>query len=126
MRKFITWLIFDKNQLWLHLIIDILCQIEMYMKILFDNLWFDNLSKQSNYNIVNSAREFIPRNTMYCEDCPFIAKSALATFFFGEQCNGYCYFLGRGDFSFVSPTTILWDGCKECGLYEDMEFVNEI
>ena len=31
-------------------------------------------------------------NTCDCEDCPFRDKSKVASFFFGEQCNGYCYF----------------------------------
>ena len=30
----------------------------------------------------------------------------------------YCYYLGKGDYSFIRGTAILWDGCKECGRYE--------
>ena len=27
----------------------------------------------------------------------------------------------KGDFSYVQPTDLLWDGCKECGIGEDFD-----
>lgn len=49
-----------------------------------------------------------------------------------EQANGYCAFLGRGDWDevrygedgqqeIVTGTTLLWDGCKECEVNEDID-----
>jgi hypothetical protein len=130
-QEFVSYLIYEKNQLWIHLIIDILCEIEMYFKIMMDPIWHDTVLTCKTVRIHKGERiptmyEYIPHNTLYCEDCPFRDKSKVASFFFGNQCNGYCYLLGRGDFSFINPTDLLWDGCKECGWYEDMEFVNEI
>ena len=62
----------------------------------------------------------IPKETFYCEGCMYKGRSKLAKFFFGYQSCGYCYYLGKGDFSFIKPTMILWDGCKECGRFEDI------
>lgn len=31
-----------------------------------------------------------------------------------EQNNGYCHFLGEGDWD-VEGLSLLWDQCKECG-----------
>jgi hypothetical protein len=31
-----------------------------------------------------------------------------------EQMNGYCHFLGEGDWD-VEGLSLLWDQCKECG-----------
>jgi len=31
-----------------------------------------------------------------------------------EQNNGYCHFLGEGDWD-VEGLSLLWDACKECG-----------
>ena len=31
-----------------------------------------------------------------------------------EQDNGYCHFLGEGDWD-VDGLSLLWDQCKECG-----------
>ena len=35
--------------------------------------------------------------------------------------NGFCYYLNQGDFTFGHPTDLLWDGCKCCGVNNDIE-----
>lgn len=37
-----------------------------------------------------------------------------------EQENGYCYFLGEGDWE-CDGIGLLWDQCKECGINESFE-----
>lgn len=54
----------------------------------------------------------------YCDDCPYADTSKVAKALFGYQCAGYCYYLGKGDYSFSRSTSILWDGCKECGIHD--------
>ena len=72
------------------------------------------------------AYKLIPKNTLYCYDnmiqCPFHEISIIAYNLYGSQRCGYCYYLGKGDFSFIRPTDLLWDSCKECGVsYYDGE-----
>ena len=35
--------------------------------------------------------------------------------------DGFCYYLNQGDFTFGHPTDLLWDGCKCCGVNNDIE-----
>lgn len=42
--------------------------------------------------------------------CPFWEKNSDQP----EQCNGYCHYLGEGDWD-VDGLSLLWDQCKECG-----------
>jgi hypothetical protein len=37
-----------------------------------------------------------------------------------EQSNGYCSFLGEGDWE-PNGTSLLWDSCKECGINDNFE-----
>lgn len=84
------------------------------------------------------ARFLIPRG-YYCRGCPFWSIDYRKP----EQMNGYCSYLGKGDWKFYEEMPIqievkrkqsdgtykrelidkqpmfgglLWDGCKECGV----------
>ncbi len=125
-RIFIADLVWMKRCLWLHALIDILCQIEMYVKIMINPDYYRLVSGCRVINVSagqTKARmeDIIPHNTLYCEDCKFRRRSMIARFFFGNQADGYCDFLGRGDFSFMNPTELLWDGCKECRWYDEIQ-----
>ena len=114
-RNLIAYLVYDKDCLWLEFIISILADIEMQKELIF------NADLKSKTFDAWYAKKEIPKNTIYCENCIFMATSRIANFFYGEQSSGYCYYLGKGDYSFISPTLLLWDGCKECGINEDLE-----
>ena len=121
----ISFLIYDLNWVWLEFILKSLCELEMQIKLIFDEEFrhyvdcadtvFVSAGQKESY-----ADENIPKETFYCEDCMYKGRSKLAKFFFGYQSCGYCYYLGKGDFSFSKATTLLWDGCKECGRFEDI------
>jgi len=129
-RKLISFLIYDLNWTWLEFILSNLCELEMQFRLIFDkklrhyinsaDTVFVSAGQEKSYS-----EQFIPKNTLYCEDCIYKGTSKLANFFYGYQSCGYCYYLGKGDFSFMKPTDILWDGCKECGRYEDIEIEDE-
>lgn len=131
-KNLIAFLIYDWNWTWLDFIISSLCELEMNIPLLFDAEFRDLI----NYSDIiqkypineekSKAQLLIPENTFYCEGCPFESRSKLAIFFYGYQSAGYCYYLGKGDFSYIKPTDILWDGCKECGINEDVEFDEEV
>ena len=133
LQDWITTKVFDDEWLWLEALIDILCQIEMY--------WYPITHKEfkQELNCMNImaiepnapqqrsiAQQTIPEHTFYCQGCKYSSYSKIARFFYGTQCDGYCYYLGKGDFSFINSTDILWDGCKECGINEDIEEEYEI
>ena len=118
-QNFICYLIYHRNWTWLELIIEILCTFEINLKLIKDQDYREMVDYADySLNGTSNADEFIPKNTMYCEDCIYKSKSKIAEFFYGYQCSGYCYYLGKGDFSIINPTEILWDGCKECGKFE--------
>lgn len=54
------------------------------------------------------------------EDCPYWELRDDQE----EQDNGYCHFLGEGDWD-VEGLSLLWDQCKECGenLGDDHEWL---
>ena len=127
-RNLITFLTYDKNQYWLEYIISLLATIEVEFPLIFDNefrhncnvadtIWVQPPQKEEG----SFAQRVIPKSTFYCENCIFWTYSKVALFCYGNQCCGYCYYLGKGDFSFIRPTELLWDGCKECGRNEDIE-----
>lgn len=130
MHKLISFLIYDLNWTWLEFILSSLCELEMQFKLIFDkklrhyinsaDTVFVSAGQEKSYS-----EQFIPKNTFYCEDCIYQGTSRLANLFYGFQSCGYCYYLGKGDFSFMKPTTILWDGCKECGRYDDIDIEDE-
>ena len=95
-----------------------LCELEMTFKLLLDKEFkykLDTMNVLHKSSDLTEWQETIPKNTMYCGDCEFRAYSHLAEFFFGPQGHSYCYYLGKGDFSYYNPTMLLFDGCKECG-----------
>ena len=94
-----------------------LCELEMTFKLLLDKefkLELDTMNVLHKSSDMTEWQEIIPKNTDYCGSCKFKAYSKLAEFFFGHQSNSYCYYLGKGDFSYYNPTRLLFDGCKEC------------
>lgn len=121
--NFLCYLTSDLKWYWIDVIIDTLCYFEMNLKLckdkeFRDNLYSGDVSISKEHESWCSSQ--IPKNTFYCERCPFYAKSNIANFFYGEQMDGYCYYLNRGDFTFGHPTDILWDGCKCCDMFEDI------
>ena len=95
-----------------------LCELEMTFKLLLGKKFkykLDTMNVLHKSSDLTVWQETIPKNTMYCGDCEFRAYSHLAEFFFGPQGHSYCYYLGKGDFSYYNPTRLLFDGCKECG-----------
>lgn len=130
-RKFqelISYLIFDKNWYFLEYIISLLATIEMEFPLIFDEEFRKDCNTSDTVWVnppqaedMSLAQRTIPKNTFYCEGCYFSGYSKIARFFLGSQCDGYCYYLGKGDFSYLRPTDLLWDGCKCCGINEDME-----
>jgi hypothetical protein len=94
---------------------------------------------------MNRLQKFIARFSIpkgdYCEGCPFWSIDKAKP----EQMNGYCSYLGKGDWDFYEEMpdkievetrqpdgsyklelvdkhpmygTLLWDGVKECGVKE--------
>lgn len=128
-RDFITMLIYDYNCNWVEWLISTLSQLEMEIKLLFDkelrnDLYCCNVGQgyDENGKITTKAVQNIPKHTLYCQGCAYgVYSSSIARFFYGEQSDGWCYYLGKGDFSFTNPTDLLWDGCKCCGINEDIE-----
>lgn len=78
----------------------------------------------------------IPKG-LYCSGCPYQDYDDSQP----SQSNGFCWFLGKGDWDFNQevkwqsretgevesadeiglPMSLLWDGCKECGINDDFE-----
>ena len=103
-----------------------LCEAEMELKLVADkNFRYDldtaDVGGGGENHDKSDAMLNIPEHTFYCEGCPYGDRSELARFLFGYQSCGYCYYLGKGDFSFNRPTDLLWDGCKCCGINEDID-----
>lgn len=116
------------KQEWLLWLLCTLCDLEMSFNQFKDKELQETISLCSTWSDgseISDGEALIPTNTLYCEYCPFQDRSTLARFFFGSHWAGYCHYLKRGDYSFVSPTMILWDGCKECGIGEDIEIDEE-
>ena len=103
----------------LELLLKNLCELEMQWRILFDKDFRDYLDTSDVKHAdgsPTSAQADVPKK--YCSACPYYGKSVIANVIFGNQSDGYCYYLGKGDFSFIRPTELLWDMCKECGINE--------
>jgi len=123
-RNGLCWITEHKSMYWIDALIDTLCYLEMNLKLAKDPEFRDELfsgdicvgPKQESW-----CQTQIPENTLYCEGCPFRGRSKVAEFFYGDQMDGWCYYLNRGDFTFGHPTDILWDCCKCCGEKEDIE-----
>ena len=71
---------------------------------------------------------FIPKG-FYCYDyidgefylCPFWNIDNEKP----EQENGYCHFMGKGDWE-LNSIALLWDQCKECDVNREGGYCNEI
>ena len=131
-KDIIATLIFDWNWKWLDWIIVQLCYLEVYIKLMRDSELYETVKVvyfDKTFPIEGNKplyEEIIPEKTFYCEGCPFAVISEVASFFYGEQSCGFCYFLGKGDFSLKSATQLLWDGCKECNVNEDIDDIEDI
>lgn len=70
-------------------------------------------------------KKWIPKNPCYCyniigKDVDGSAKINICKWHRVDkkhynQENGYCIYLGKGDWQ-ESGTSLLWDKCKECGI----------
>jgi len=60
-----------------------------------------------------AGKSVIPKG-IYCESCPYhdVAEKK------HEQSNGFCWYIMKGDWE-LEIIGMLWDGCKECGIYDD-------
>lgn len=128
LQNFIFHLAHEKDWLWIDMLICLLAQFEVYTKLLKNRKLKDELETCDvciGKNHATTATQSIPANDLYCQGCPYFTTSKIATLFFGSQCNGYCYYLDRGDFSFAHPTELLWDGCKECGINTEIDYDDE-
>ena len=129
-QDFIYSLVEDHGWIWIDILIDALCHIEVNFKLAKDKEFMESIktgdvSPGPEHKSLNQKR--IPENEVYCDGCPFAVRSSIAKFFYGDQMHGYCYYLNNGDFCFGHPTDLLWDGCKCCGINDDIEIeeVNE-
>lgn len=128
-QNFISHLIFDLDWVWLDALIALLCQGEMYFHLiknrdLKDELEICNISSKPEEQCI--AYKKIPENDLYCSDCPYHDWSKVAEFFYGYQSAGYCHYIHNGDFCFGNPTDILWDGCKCCGVNDELDWEESI
>ena len=118
----IFWDIIDEWEwTWLHLLISILCDLEMNFRLLKAKQFRRELMLSDCYYPLDDpedspAHHNIPQQSLYCNGCPYYSSSKLADTILGDQYSGYCYYLNRGDYSFSRPTDLLWDGCKECDI----------
>ena len=53
----------------------------------------------------------------YCQQCPYFDCATNKE----EQSNGFCWYIGRGDWDDPSAAALLWDGCKECGIKDKID-----
>lgn len=60
----------------------------------------------------------ITTDPMYCRGCPFKDTHDYIYEKVSSQLSGWCYYMNTGDFM-PEGTSILWDGCKECGVNDD-------
>lgn len=66
-------------------------------------------------------KKWIPKDTCYCyENTNMFKKCKWLTFNKTKnyQENGYCKYLGCGDWD-KKGTILLWDECKECGVKDE-------
>ena len=95
-------------------IISSLCQFQMDLELFTNKELLKQIYAQDNTNHPDY-RDMIPKNDLYCSDCPYRSYSSIAEVIYGDQSSGYCHYLRKGDFDWHKPTLLLWDGCKECG-----------
>lgn len=104
-----------KGLQWLDLFVNMLCVYEINLKLYKDEDF------RNTVNVAGMCQDEIPKDTFYCEGCLFRTKSKIARLFYGNQMDGFCYYLNRGDFTYGHYTDIIWDGCKCCGIGEDLD-----
>ena len=131
-KEWIAKKVWEDDWVWLSFLISLLCEIEMALPLVRNSKKYYKINSAGIVHVhpqgetESYAQRVIPKNTFYCDGCEFKRISKVALFFYGYQCCGYCYYLGKGDFSFFQPTDLLWDDCKECGINEDIEVEEEI
>lgn len=71
--------------------------------------------------VMGDALSFIPKG-LYCYSegrnkgrCPFWQRRDGKL----PQEDGYCHFLGAGDWNDTDSLSLLWDQVKECGIHDD-------
>ena len=71
------------------------------------------------FKIAGTPARVIPKNTPYCDGCPYWDYNPMAH----DQEYGYCHYIGCGDSKsrlwglyWTKGTLLLWDGCKECNI----------
>lgn len=67
----------------------------------------------------DKGKNVIPKG-MYCMNCDYLDCASNKD----EQNNGFCWFLLKGDWD-IGASSLLWDGCKECGVQEENEEFDE-
>lgn len=110
----IVWHCFARFEIG-RLIISSICEAEINVR------YFFNKKYREWYELSDWTKE-IPKDTFYCSGCSYRCGSHIAYWLLGRQSYGYCFFINRGDFSYINPTMLLHDGCKECGEYQYDEF----
>ncbi len=126
--NFIFYLTNNLNWLWLDAFISAMCTLEVYLKLAKRKEFLEELQVCDICSGVDKEPTYkhnIPEHDLYCNGCPYWERSKLAWLFYGEQLQGYCYFLNNGDFSFGHATDLLWDGCKCCDINTDIDWENE-
>jgi len=67
---------------------------------------------------MNEAEDLIPQG-LYCygihDLCPFWSLDHTQPY----QMNGYCLYIGKGDWELQGIIPLLWDQVKECGINDE-------
>jgi hypothetical protein len=81
--------------------------------------WFvkNQIFKSKHKNLFDKPKDYIPKDTYYCRDCPFSDRERNWRFM---QMNGYCHLYRIKDW-WGNGFSLLWDGIKECGVNIDRE-----
>ena len=78
------------------------------------------MDKSKALELLDKVKSLIPQG-LYCYDengvCPFWVKVTNKP----SQEDGYCQYLGVGDWEMGQGHGLLWDQCKECGINENFE-----
>lgn len=89
-------------------------------------MWAGNMRKELRGRKARALRRFlkhperhITTDPLYCCGCVF-KNYHKEVDKLNSQLSGWCYYLNTGDFM-PNGTTLLWDGCKECGVNDSWE-----
>lgn len=58
-------------------------------------------------------KKWIPNDIAYCCNCKWLRFNKNKDYF----SNGYCKYLGLGDWYKNNRTILLWDACKNCDVH---------